>query len=161
MSRQHPPYDVSYMQRTRDFYRAQGYENAYQWARNETTPFTKLLKPLAQSRLAVITTAMPDTAEGRSRRDVYALPTSPPPKAMYTAELSWDKLSTHTADLGSFLPLAALEERQTLGEIGSLSPSFFTVPTDYSQRNTQERDAPLLLEKLRSEAADIALLVPL
>ncbi len=161
MSRQRPPYDVSYMQRTRDFYRAQGYENAYQWAYKETCVFASLNKPLKQSRLAVITTAMPDTPEGRARRDVYVQPAEPMPASMHTAELSWDKQSTHTEDLGSFLPLSALSEAQTGGEIGSLSHSFLTVPTEYSQRNTEYRDAPLILDKLRGDKVDIALLVPL
>ena len=161
MSQQCPPYDVSYMQRTRDFYRAQGYENAYRWATQESSVFAELQKPLDQSRLAVITTAMPDTPQGRSHREVYALPCSPPPESMFTSELSWDKLSTHTEDLGSFLPLAALSDCAKRGELGSLSESFLTLPTEYSQRNTLERDAPAILEKLRSEAVDIALLVPL
>ena len=39
-------YDVGYMQRTREFYSAQGYTNYYQWARNTDSPFTALTKPL-------------------------------------------------------------------------------------------------------------------
>ncbi len=35
-------YDVGYMQRTRDFYSAQGYSNHYQWAKNSNAPFTTL-----------------------------------------------------------------------------------------------------------------------
>jgi len=38
---------------------------------------------------------------------------------------------------------------------------FHCVPTDYSQRRTREQDAPALLERLREDAADVALLVPL
>lgn len=161
MSQQSPPYDVSYMQRTRDYYRAQGYENAYRWASAETRPFAELKKPLDQCRLAAITTAMPDTPQGRSRREVYALPCFPLPESMFTAELSWDKLSTHTDDLGTFLPLAALADCVAQGELGALSESFLTLPTEYSQRNTLERDAPAILDQLRRETVDIALLVPL
>jgi hypothetical protein len=35
------------------------------------------------------------------------------------------------------------------------------VPTDYSQRNTTEIDAPHLLKLCREDTVDIALLVPL
>lgn len=160
-SDQQRAYDVDYMRRTRDFYRAQGYSNDYQWAHNESAPFTALAKPLAQSKIAVITTSMPDTAAGRQARGVYALPSSPPPASMYTAELSWDKEATHTDDVGSFLPLASLHAKRAAGRIGSVADRFYTVPTDYSQRNTLEKDAPEILRLCREDAVDIALLVPL
>lgn len=154
-------YDVGYMQRTRDFYSAQGYSNHYQWAKNTTTPFTTLQKPLEDCRAAVITTAMPDTEQGRARRDVYPLPSRPYPDSMYTAELSWHKGVTHTDDTASFLPLRALDEAAERGIVGELCERFYTVPTDYSQRNTNEVDAPHLLNLCREDAVDIALLVPL
>ena len=154
-------YDVGYMQRTRDFYSAQGYSNHYQWAKNTDTPFTTLQKPLEDCGVAVITTAMPDSEQGRARRDVYPLPSRPYPNSMYTAELSWHKNVTHTDDTGSFLPLRALDEAAGKGIVGELCERFYTVPTDYSQRNTNEVDAPHLLNLCREDAVDIALLVPL
>ncbi len=154
-------YDVGYMQRTRDFYSAQGYSNHYQWAKNTDTPFTTLQKPLEDCRIAVITTAMPDSEQGRARRDVYPLPSRPYPNSMYTAELSWHKNVTHTDDTGSFLPLRALDEAAGKGIVGELCERFYTVPTDYSQRNTTEIDAPHLLKLCREDTVDIALLVPL
>ena len=155
------PYDVGYMQRTREFYRAQGYTNDYQWAHHTSAPFTPLSKPMAQCRIGVITTAMPDTPQGRAQRDVYGEPCNPQPASMFTEELSWDKDATHTRDVASFLPLAALEAAQDDGRIGSISPRFYTVPTDYSQRNTLEQDAPKLWQLCKEDAVDIALLVPL
>jgi D-proline reductase (dithiol) PrdB len=153
--------DVRYMQRTREFYRAQGYSNDYQWAANASRPFTPLTKPLSACRVGVITTAMPDTPEGRTNRGVYALASTPAPRSMHTAELSWDKEATHTEDVDSFLPLAALNEARQRGTVGDLAQRFYTVPTDYSQRNTCEKDAPMLLNLCREDAVDVALLVPL
>ena len=56
-----PEHDVPipYMQRTRDYYLALGYGNPYRWAHHADVPFTPLAKPLAQSRVALITTAAP------------------------------------------------------------------------------------------------------
>ena len=56
-----PDYDapITYMQRTRDYYRAIGYTTPYRWAHYVEAPFTKLSKPLSQSRVALITTAAP------------------------------------------------------------------------------------------------------
>jgi hypothetical protein len=42
-----------------------------------------------------------------------------------------------------------------------VAPRFHGVPTDYSQRRTSEQDAPEILRRLREDAVDVALLVPL
>ncbi len=154
-------YDVPYMERTRDYYRAQGYAQDYQWAHHAETPFHRLSKPPSQCRVGVVTTAMPDTPSGRARRQVYSSLSAPIPKSMYTGELSWHKTVTHTDDVGSFLPLEALMVLEDEGGIGSLAPRFHSVPTEYSQRNTREQDAPEILERLREDEVDVALLVPL
>src|SRR5260221_14416140 len=62
-----PDYDspVPYMQRTRDYYTAIGYTTPYRWAHYVDAPFQPLKKPLAQSRVTIITTAAPyDPAKG-------------------------------------------------------------------------------------------------
>ena len=154
-------YDVPYMQRTRDYYRAQGYEKDYVWAAHEDAPFCKPGKPLRQCRVGLITTAMPDTEAGRSKRQVYRTPSSPVPASMYTTELSWHKEVTHTDDVASFLPLQQLFKLAASGTIASVSPGFYSVPTEYSQRNTRENDAPKILEYCKQDEVDIAILVPL
>lgn len=154
-------YDVPYMQRTRDFYRAQGYDKDYVWAHHDETPFTPLPKPMRECRLGLITTAMPDTVEGRAKRQVYASMSTPTPESMYTDELSWQKTVTHTRDLGSFLPLNHLRNTARAGVLESLSGRFYSVPTEYSKRNTTEKDAPRILELCREDHIDVAMLVPL
>ena len=56
-----PDYDspVPYMARTRDYYAAIGYTTPYRWAHYTDAPFQPLTKPLAQSRVTIITTAAP------------------------------------------------------------------------------------------------------
>ena len=56
-----PDYDapVPYMQRTRDYYTAIGYTTPYRWAHHVEAPFQAPKKPLAQSRVTIITTAAP------------------------------------------------------------------------------------------------------
>lgn len=154
-------YDVPYMERTRNFYRAQGYNSDYQWAHFDQVPFTPLRKPLEESRVAVITTAMPDTKTGRDQRQVYASKCQPIPPSMYTDELSWHKTMTHTRDVASFLPLQQLEALHADGSIGEIAPSFYSAPTEYSQRNTLEKDAPEILALCQQDEVDVAILVPL
>jgi hypothetical protein len=50
---------VPYMERTREYYLALGFGPPYRWAHFADVPFQPLAKPLAQSRLALITTAAP------------------------------------------------------------------------------------------------------
>jgi D-proline reductase (dithiol) PrdB len=54
-----------------------------------------------------------------------------------------------------------LQELVEGGRIGGLSPRFYGVPTEYSQRRTREIDAPEVLRLLRQDEVDAAVLVPL
>ena len=42
----------------------------------------------------------------------------------------------------------------------ALSPHFYGLPTNRSQRHTLEADAPLILEMLRTDKVDVAVLIP-
>jgi hypothetical protein len=156
---------ISYIDRTREYYRALGYEEPYRWAHFDDVPFARLQGPLAGSRLTVVTTAEPWRGNGgtsaQGTRSVWSGPTDAPPERLYTDALAWDKDVTHTDDVGSFLPIAALQGLAASGRIGALAERFHGVPTDYSQRRTQERDAPEILGRCREDGADAALLVPL
>ncbi|PCI74838.1 MAG: hypothetical protein COB20_14370 [SAR86 cluster bacterium] len=153
--------DVPYMKRTRDFYRAQGYSNDYQWAHYDDVPFSRLQKPLSQCKVAVVTTAMPDSETGRTQRRVHSSSSLPVPASMYTDELSWHKTMTHTNDVASFLPLSQLKRCEDEGLIGELGHRFHSIPTEYSQRNTTLNDAPEILSLCQQDAVDVAILVPL
>ena len=150
---------VSYIDKSREYYLARGHGNPYRWASHEDAPFTPLVKPLSQSRVAVMTTA--SLTEDWKAREVYAAPTSQPPEALYTDHLFWHKKATHTKDVESFLPLRRLEEYAAQGRIGSLAPRFYGVPTDYSIRRTVNELAPAALERCRTDEVDAALLVAL
>jgi hypothetical protein len=158
---------VSYIDRTREFYAAQGYEKPYVWARHTSAPFAPLAKPLAASRVTVITTASPWRDEKpvdgvlRGGKQVWSGPTAAPPERLFTDDLAWDKQATHTRDVEAYVPLRRLGTFAAEGRIGSLAPRFHGVPTDYSQRRTNEQDAPEILARCRADAVDVALLVPL
>ena len=150
---------VSYIDKSREYYRASGYERPYRWAHYEDAPFAPLTKPLSQSRIGVVTTA--DRAPGAAPRatKLFAAPNSESGR-LFT-EKSWDHEATHTNDPETYLPLARLAEHVDVGRVGSLSPRFYGVPTDYSQRLTLEQDAPQVEAWMRGDGVDIALLVPL
>jgi hypothetical protein len=154
---------VSYIDRSREYYNAQGYSQPYSWAHHDDVPFTLLKKPLSECRVGCVTTAgkMDAEAERQGRRKVrelYAMAANPAPTRLFTADLFWDKGATHTDDVGSFLPLSRLADYAAGGRIGSVSPRFYGVPTDYSQGKTSLKDAPKILEWCREDGVEAMLL---
>jgi D-proline reductase (dithiol) PrdB len=150
---------VHYMKRSRDYYRAHGYERDYEWAHFEDVPFARLDKPLEDCTIGLVTTANPMDAP--TERAVFSRPTVPAPEALYTENRFWDKDATHTEDLDSYCPINRLTELASEGRIGALARRFYFVPTDYSQRRTREVDAPKILELCREDHADAVVLTPL
>jgi hypothetical protein len=167
-----PEHDVPipYMQRTRDYYQRLGYP-AYRWAHFTDVPFTPLASPLAQSRLALITTAAPfqpgagDQGPGapyNAAAKFYKV-YSDPADAIVDVRIShvgYDRVHTRAEDPNTWFPLAQLQRAVKKGRLGALTPRFHGAPTNRSQRVTTETDAPELLRRCREDGADVALLVP-
>ncbi|MBT8241717.1 MAG: hypothetical protein HKN94_13745 [Acidimicrobiales bacterium] len=150
---------LSYIDKSREYYAAYGYEKPYQWASFDEVPFASMASPMSESRIGIVTTAfLPGTS--RSNKPVYAHPVSETPDSMYTDDLSWDKDATHTSDLGTFLPLDHLHSFANDGRIGSVAPRFFGVPTQYSQRRTTI-DAEQIATWCQEDDVDAIILIPL
>ena len=149
---------VSYIDKSRDYYAAHGYEKSYRWASYREVPFTGPTADLSNATVGVVTTtsqvgiALPNK--------VYAQAADPIPDAMFTADLAWDKDATHTNDVGTYLPLAALNRAASEGVLRADAPRFYGVPTEYSQRRTHA-DAEQILEWAQEDGIDVVLLVPL
>jgi hypothetical protein len=154
---------VSYIDRSREYYAAHGYTKPYEWPHYNGVPFTPLKKPLTECRVGLVTTAGKQKPPGAlaamlSQRALYAEPSNPPPQRLFTDDLSWDKVATHTDDVDSFMPVNRLSEYAVAGRIGSVSPRFYGVPTDYSQNRTLEQYAPQIIEWCREDGLDAVLL---
>jgi D-proline reductase (dithiol) PrdB len=158
---------VRYIERTRQYYRALGYERDYRWARNDGQPFARLKNPLTETQISIVVTSAPpgnwSPPENAPPKEVWSGATqgSNAPKKLYNENLAWDKESTHTRDRESYLPINALQTLKTEGLIKGISAKFHSVPTVYSHRTTVEHDAPEILSRVISDHADAALLVPL
>ena len=158
---------VSYIDRTRAYYAALGYPKPYQYASHTEVPFARLEKPLSEARVALVTTASPwheDPAarpKPFERRGVWAGSTGNPPERVFTDNLAWDKESTHTRDLQTYLPIGHLKAHAAAGRIGEIGPRFYGVPTEYSQLRTIREDAPALEAMCREDRVDAVLLAAL
>src|SRR5262244_160603 len=162
---------IPYMQRTRDYYAAIGYATPYRWAHYVEAPFQPLKKPLAQSRLTIITTAAPyDPAKGDQGPGavyngaakfykVYDGDTSTQ-HDLRISHIGYDRKHTSATDSGTWFPLAPLRRAQAKGRIGEVAPRFFGAPTNRSHRVTIDVDAPDILARCQADKVDVAVLVP-
>jgi len=162
---------IQYMARTRAYYRALGYDVPYRWAHNIDAPFQPLTKPLAQSRVAIVTTASPyDPAKGDQGPgalynggakfyQVYDGDTAQD-HDLRISHIAYDRVHTRADDSGSWFPLPALRQAAAQGRIGEVAPRFFGAPTNRSHRVTVETDAPDILARAQADHIDAAVLVP-
>jgi len=152
---------AKYMTLSRNYYAAHGYEKPYRWAHFDEIPFAPLKKPLADCKVTIVTTSMPDASYVKTQRRFHIGDLRNPPEKFFTDDLFWDKKATHTKDVNSYFPAQALARRVASGALGELATHYCGVPTDYSHSHTISRDAPAVLESCQRDGVDVALLVPL
>lgn len=161
---------VGYMARTRAYYLALGYDNPYVWAHYRNVPFTPLAKPLAETRLTLITTAAPYQPDKGPQGpgapynaaakfyQVYSGDTAQE-HDLRIAHVGIDRRHTSMEDSRSWFPLAALRQAVVEGRVGALAARFHGAPTNRSQRHTLEVDAPEILRRCQEDGVEAALLV--
>ena len=162
---------IRYIERTRSYYLGLGYENPYVWAHYIDVPFSPLKKPLNQSVLGLITTAVPFDADkgpqgqGASYNAAakfyqpYQKPINPDID-LRIAHVGIDRKNANMEDSNCWLPLEVAKQAAQSGRVKTLSSNLYGLPTNRSQRHTLEIDAPLILEMLRIDKVDVAVLIP-
>jgi len=162
---------ILYIDRTRSYYLGLGYETPYVWAHYLEVPFSPLKKLLNQSTLGLITTAVPFKAENGPQGpgapyNATAKFYQPFQQAidgkidLRIAHVGIDRQNANMEDSSCWFPLAAAKKAVEKGRIKVISPHFYGLPTNRSQRHTLEIDAPLILEMLRADQVDVAVLIP-
>ena len=162
---------IRYMDRTRSYYLGLGYENPYVWAHYVDVPFTPLKKPLAQSVLGLITTAVPhDPSKGPQGQGApynAAAKFYQPYQQLSAgsidlriAHVGVDRKNANMEDSNCWFPLDAAKRALAAGRVGAVSANFYGLPTNRSQRHTLESDAPRILEMMQADSVDVAVLIP-
>ncbi len=160
---------IPYIQRIRDYYLALGYGAPYEWAHYAQVPFQPLRKPLAQSRIALVTTAAPyqpdkgDQGPGAPYNaaakfyTVYSGDTSKD-HDLRISHVAIDRKHTTAEDSGSYFPLPELRRTAERGRIGSVASRFHGLPTNRSHRTTLETDCPEIVARCKADGVDAAIL---
>ena len=161
---------ISYMHRIREYYQTLGYGPPYRWAHYAEVPFQPLKRPLAECRVALITTAAPyqpgrgDQGPGAPYNAVakfyrvYSGDTTLD-HDLRISHVAIDRAHTTAEDSNTYFPLPLLRRFAATGRIGAMAPRFHGMPTNRSQRTTIERDCPELLTRCRADGADAAILL--
>ncbi len=158
---------VEYIKGITERYERLGYP-AYNWYRAETAPpWQPLAKPLAECRLAMLSTAGTYVAGQvayyyKDDTSIRAIP-----KETAEAELRFSHITEHylpdpRLDPNCVFPLASLRRLESEGAIGELADEVFSCMGGiYSQRRVREELIPTVEAAFREQAVDVALLVPL
>ena len=152
---------IAYIPRTRELYSS--YE-PYRWVVNQSVPWTPLIKPIAQSKLALMSSGgMLYRDQPRFHREDASYRRIP--KLARRDELSVWHFGYPTADAARdpncVFPLERLREFEREGIIGELSdPAFSFMGGIYSARKVREELAPQITGELKAAHVDAFLLVP-
>ncbi len=160
---------VRYIDKTREYYQAEGYDEPYRWAHFETVPFAELGKPLGECRLTLVSTCdiavKAEDAEPIADQfligSVYSIDAATPADRLYSRQEHYDRHATSIDDVNSFFPLTRLHELAAAGRIDSVAPRVHGVYTGYSQSRTLEIDGPEVLRRCREDGVDAVILTPI
>ena len=158
---------IAYVTRLNEFYRRQGFP-AYQWTVNDSAPLAPMRKPLAECRVALLTSG------GVSRKD--AAPFNPQARN----DLRVDAVAKDTAadffaihddyynhsdadrDINCIFPIERLRELAAERVISSVAPNHYSgfMGRTYIRSAVINEAAPALARRLRDESVDAFVLVP-
>jgi D-proline reductase (dithiol) PrdB len=157
---------IDYVVCLNEMYQSEGFP-PYRWSEFDSSPWTPLEKPLAESCIALVSSA------GIFREDQRAF------EPWAVNDLSFreipldtprDRLRLHhnyfdhrdaLQDWNCVLPIQRLKELAGAGHIGSVAPTAITLGMGrlYKRTALQQETVPQLVDVLREQGADAALLV--
>jgi D-proline reductase (dithiol) PrdB len=152
---------VDYIPRTRELY---GDFTPYRWVVNESVPFTPLTKPIAECKVALMSSGgIMYRDQPRFHREDASYRRIP--KHARRDELSVWHFGYPTGDAerdpNCVFPLERLRELETARVIGELSdPAFSFMGGIYSARKVRDELAPQIVDELKRAHVDAFFLVP-
>ena len=158
---------VQYMAAIARRYSALGYR-PYEWFHADAPPaFTPLAKPVAESRLGVLTTAGAYVAGQvayyyKDDTSVRRIPKDTPVERLRFSHLTENYLEDPRKDPNCIFPVEPLRAAQAEGPVGEVAPELLScMGAVYSKRRVAEELIPRVETHFRQQQADLALLVPM
>ncbi len=160
---------IPYRHRISSYYQTLGYGKPYRWAQYAQVPFAPLKKPLAESQVALITTAAPYQPDKGDQGPGAPYNAAAKFYRVYTggidgepdlriSHIGIDRKHTAATDINTWFPLKQLKRLAADGRIGALAREFIGAPTNRSQKVTIEQDAVEILALVRAQGSDVAIL---
>lgn len=158
---------IAYVERLNQFYRSQGFP-PYKWTVNGTAPLTRPTKPLARSKVAMLTsggvsckTAPPFNPQARNDLRLDTVPSDTSPD-FFAINDAYYNHSDADRDINCVFPIERMREladEKVIGEVARHHYSGF-MGRIYTRSLVVNEAAPALARRLRDEAVDIFVLVP-
>lgn len=156
---------IDYIRRTREQYDSLGHA-AYRWVENSApSPWVSLRKPLAESRLALVASGGVYQSgqiafHHRDDASFRAIPSDAKTSDLRTSHFAYDQTAAR-ADPNVVFPIEPLRRMVESGRLGCLGPLAYTCMGGiYSSRRVREELAPEIARRIREDAVDLVLLVP-
>lgn len=133
--------------------------------------FSPLKKPLSESELGIITTAAPyDPDKGPQGQDApynaaakFYQPYSQSvggKSDLRIVHVGVERKNADMKDSKCWFPLETADRTVSAGRVKAISSNVYGLPTNWRQRHTLETDAHLVLEMLKADGMDVAVLIP-
>ncbi len=141
-------------------------QRPYQWSVNETSPWTPFEKDLAKCRVALISTSGVHVKDKQAPflRVKNDLTFREIPRDVDVRDLTIVHAMSQPdseEDINCTFPIERLRDLEWEGFIGELAPTAYTCMGRIFLRSKLSREmAPWLIEQLRKQQVDVALLVP-
>ncbi len=161
------PQPVRYIDAITQRYANLGYPSYRWYVADEPAPFVPLKKPLAESRLGLLTTSGCYVAgqvafHYKDDASVRRIPMDTPPEKLRFAHITENYLESARRDPECLVPLGALRRLRDEGVVGSLADEAISCMGGiYSQRRVREELIPQIEGILKQQAVEVALLVPM
>lgn len=158
---------IKYAERLNEFYRSQGFP-PYRWTINEGASITPLRKPLAQCRIALLTSGgvsrkddAPFNPQARNdlRLDAVKRDTAP---HFFAINDDYYNHADADRDINCIFPIERLRELAAESVIGEVAPHHYSgfMGRIYIRSTVVNEAAPALARRLRDESVDAFVLVP-
>ena len=158
---------VEYIASIRERYERLGY-TPYRWFYADEGPaFEPLRKPLADSRVGVLSTSGAYVVGQvayfyKDDTSIRAIPKDTLVDQIHFSHITENYLEDPRKDPNCILPIDSLREAEANGRIGELASDLFSCMGGvYSQRRVREETIPELHAQFVAQAVDVALLVPM